>query len=163
MSNLFRLLKSLKLFENKGTLIKDKVVQLVDQIMFQINFPTKQHLLWSVVLVSIALAGCSTNEPPVESYGELTPDLQVDIERAVQKYIRCSVATSLTIDDGLRHVGRLAWTATELCEAKKLAIIQSMSESGASYEASLLYSSDSQVRATAAGIDAIQKARGADK
>ena len=163
LSSLFRLLKSLKLFENKGTLIKDRVVQLVEQIMFQINIRAKQHLFWSIVIASISLAGCSAKESPVGSYEELTPNLQAEIERAVQEYIRCSVATSLTIDDGLRHTGRLAWTATELCETQKLAIVQRMSESGATHEASLLYSSDSQVRATAAGIDAIQKARGADK
>ena len=131
--------------------------------MIQSNSLAKQHLFWLVVIASISLAGCSAKEPPAESYEALTPNLQVEIERTVQEYIRCSVATSLTIDDGLRHAGRLAWTATELCEAKKLAVIQRMSEGGASYEASIRYSSDSQVRATAAGIDAIQKARGADR
>mgnify|MGYP004255361257 CR=1 FL=1 len=163
MSRLFRSVKTVKLFRNKARLIKDRVVQLVEQIMFQINFLAKQYLFWSALIASIFLAGCSAKEPPVESYGELSPNLQVEIDRAVQEYIRCSVATSLTIDDGLRHAGRLAWTATELCEAKKLAVIQRMSEGGASYEASIRYSSDSQVRATAAGIDAIQKARGADR
>lgn len=131
--------------------------------MFQNNFLAKRHLFWAVVIAAVALAGCDAKNSPVESYGKLPPNLQVEIERAVQEYIRCSVATSLNIDDGLRHAGRLAWTATELCEAKKLAVIQRMSEGGASYEASLRYSSDSQVRATAAGIDAIQKARAADK
>ena len=131
--------------------------------MIKINCLAKQHLFWSAVIASILLAGCSAKDPPAQSYGELTPNLQVEIEKAIQEYIRCSVATSLAIDDGIRHAGRLAWTATELCEVKKLAVIQRMSEGGASYEASLIYSSDSQVRATAAGIDAIQKARGSDK
>jgi hypothetical protein len=137
-------------------------VLLVEKIMFRINCFLRPHLFWLVAITSIFLAGCSTDEPPVGSYEELSDNSQVEVERAVQAYIRCAVAKSVTIDDGRRHPGRLAWTATELCEEKKSGVIQRMSEGGASYEASLTYSSDSQVRATAAGIDAIQKARAAN-
>ena len=111
------------------------------------------------VLAPLVLTGCSSRDSSVDSHEELAPHSQAGVEQSVQKYIQCTIATSIQIDDGERHAGRLAWTASELCEAEKLLVIQTMSESGATHQAALIHASDSQVRATAAGIDAIQNSR----
>ncbi len=112
------------------------------------------------ILAITQLLGCANDSPSINSLEALGPSAQAGVEEAVQSYIRCSVATSIKIDDGKRHAGRLAWTATEMCESEKILLIQKMSQVGFSYDAALENASDSQVQAAAAGINAIQKTRG---
>jgi len=113
------------------------------------------------ILAISQLPGCTNDSPSIRSFETLEPFAQEEVEEAAQEYINCSVVTSIKIDDGERHAGRLAWTATEMCKSKKIALIQKMSKVGVTYDAALDYASDSQVQAAAAGIDAIQTTRGA--
>ena len=113
-----------------------------------------------VILSYLYIGGCTNQEAHLSSYDDLDLSAQEKVDRAVGKYIRCTAETSIRIDDGVRHVGRLAWTATEICDEHKQLIIQKMSEEGVTYDASIIHASDSQVSATAAGINAIQTSRG---
>ena len=118
------------------------------------------RLVFLPIIAVTQVLGCTNDSPSVSSLETLDPVAQTGVEEAVQTYIRCSVATSIKIDDGKRHVGRLAWTATEMCESKKILLVQKMSQAGLTYDTAIKKASDSQVHATAAGIEAIQTTRG---
>ncbi len=117
------------------------------------------RLVFVAILTVTQLPGCTNDGPSISSFEALDPLARASVEEAVENYIRCSAVTSIKIDDGKRHAGRLAWTATEMCESKKILLIQTMSQVGVTYDAALDYASDSQVQAAAAGIDAIQTTR----
>ena len=123
-------------------------------------FPQITRLVFLPILVITQVLGCTNDSPSVRSLEALDPVVQANVEEAVRNYIRCSVATSIKIDDGKRHVGRLAWTATEICESKKILLIQKMSQAGIAYDTAVENASDSQVQAAAAGIEALQTTRG---
>ncbi len=119
-----------------------------------------QLVVFLPVLAVSQILGCTHYSPSVNSLESLDTGVQADVEEALQNYIRCSVAASIKIDDGKRHAGRLAWTATEMCESKKVLLIQKMSQAGVTYDTAIENASDSQVQAAAEGIKAIQTARG---
>ena len=123
-------------------------------------FPQITRLVFLPIIAVTQVLGCTNDSPSVSSLEALDPVVQTQVEEAVQNYIRCAVETSIKIDDGKRKVGRLAWTATEMCESKKILLIQKMSQAGVSYDTAVKNASDSQVQATAAGIEAIQTTRG---
>ena len=119
------------------------------------------RLVFLPILAATQLPGCTNDSPSsVSSFEALDQMAQAGIEEAVQSYVSCSVVTSRKIDDGKRHVGRLAWTATEMCQSKRILLIQKMSRAGVTYDTAIKKASDSQVQATAAGIEAIQTTRG---
>ena len=122
--------------------------------------PQITRLVCLPILAATQVVGCTNDSPSVNSLETLDPLALAGVDEAVQNYIRCSVTTSIKIDDGKRHAGRLAWTATEMCESKKILLIQKMSQAGVSYDTAMKNASDSQVQATAAGIEAIQTTRG---
>ena len=122
--------------------------------------PQITRLILLPILAVTQVLGCTNDSPSLSTLKTLDPIVQADVEEAVQNYIRCSVATSIKIDDGKRHAGRLAWTATEMCESKKILLIQKMSQAGVPYDSAIDTASDSQVQAAAAGIVAIQTTRG---
>ena len=122
--------------------------------------PQITRLILLPILAVTQVLGCTNDSPSLSTLKTLDPIVQADVEEAVQNYIRCSVATSIKIDDGKRHAGRLAWTATEMCESKKILLIQKMSQAGVPYDSAIDNASDSQVQAAAAGIEAIQTTRG---
>ena len=133
---------------------------VTSQGILQRLFPQITRLVFLPILAVTQVLGCTNDSPSVSSLETLDPAAQTRVEEAVQNYIRCSVATSIKIDDGKRHVGRLAWTATEMCESKRILLIQKMSQAGVTYDTAIKKASDSQVRATAAGIKAVQTTRG---
>ena len=135
---------------------------MTSQGILQRLFPQITRLVFLPILAVTQVVGCTNDSPSVSSLETLGPVAQTDIEETVQNYIRCSVATSIKIDDGKRHVGRLAWTATEMCESKKILLIQKMSQAGVPYDTAVKKASDSQVQAAAEGIKAIQKTRGTE-
>ena len=133
---------------------------VTSQRILQRLFPQITRLVFLPILAVTQVLGCTNDSPSVSSLETLDPAAQTGVEEAVQNYIRCSVATSIKIDDGKRHAGRLAWTATEMCESKKILLIQKMSQAGVPYDSAIDNASDSQVQAAAAGIVAIQTTRG---
>jgi len=134
---------------------------VISQGILKHLFTPITRLVFLPILAATQLPGCANDSSSsVSSFEALDPVAQAGVEEAVQSYISCSVTTSKKIDTGKRHVGRLAWTATEMCESKKILLIQKMSQAGVTYDAALNYASDSQVQAAAAGIDAIQTTRG---
>ena len=130
------------------------------QGILQSLFPQITRLVFLPIIAVTQVLGCTNDSPSVSSLETLDSVAQTGVEEAVQTYIRCSVATSIKIDDGKRHAGRLAWTATEMCESKKILLIQKMSQAGVPYDTAVAKASDSQVQATAAGIETIQTTRG---
>jgi len=110
-------------------------------------------------LLTTTVVGCTEQRTKVESYESLSESAQNRVEAAVDGYIACSVNVALKLDKGRRNVGRLAWTASESCPNEKSDIVQTMVEQGASHDAAFAHASDSQVRATAIAITAIQNRR----
>ena len=111
------------------------------------------------LLVMTLVLGCARNQVRMESYEALPTSSQNRVQTAVQQYIQCSIQKVLELDDGQRHVGRLAWTASESCVLNKNKIIHAMVQGGTTNEAAFSYASDMQVKATAAAITAAQNKR----
>ena len=111
------------------------------------------------LLVSQLLFGCGREKPKIESYDSLTQASQTRVQTTVLRYVECSVRAVLILDKGRRHIGRLAWTASESCIAEKNNVIRTMVSEGTSNEAAFSYASDMQVQATAAAITAAQNKR----
>lgn len=106
-----------------------------------------------------AVVGCAGQETKVESYESLPGPAQNRVKAVVDSYISCSVNVALKLDKGRRNVGRLAWTASESCPNEKRDIVRTMVKQGASHDAAFAHASNSQVRATAMAITAIQNRR----
>ena len=111
------------------------------------------------LLVSQLLFGCAREKPKIESYDSLTQVSQTRVQTAVLRYVECSIRAVLILDKGRRHIGRLAWTASESCIAEKNNVVRTMVGEGTSNEAAFSYASDMQVQATAAAITAAQNKR----
>ena len=114
----------------------------------------------SILLTAIVTAmGCTAKPSKVDSYESLPEDARHRVQATVERYIECSVDIALKIDKGRRHLGRLAWTASEACVDEKDDIFRLMIKQGANYDAAHAHASDSQVQATAAAITAMQSRR----
>ena len=111
------------------------------------------------LLISQLLFGCAREKPKIESYDSLTQISQTRVQTAVFRYVECSIRAVLILDKGRRHIGRLAWTASESCVIEKNNILRTMVEEGTSNAAAFSYASDMQVQATAAAITAAQNKR----
>ena len=111
------------------------------------------------LLVSQLIFGCTREKPKIESYDSLTQVSQTRVQIAVLRYVECSVRAVLILDKGRRHIGRLAWTASESCSTEKNNIIRALVEEGTSNATAFSYASDMQVQATAAAITAAQNKR----
>ena len=111
------------------------------------------------LLISQLLFGCAREKPKLESYDSLTQVSQTRVQTTVLRYVKCSIRAILILDKGRRHIGRLAWTASESCAAEKNNIIRTMVGEGTSNATAFSYASDMQVQATAAAITAAQNKR----
>ena len=112
-----------------------------------------------LLTATVIMMGCTGKQTKVDSYESLSEDARHRVHAAVERYIECSVDMALKIDKGRRHLGRLAWTASEACVDEKDDIFRLMIKQGANYNAAHAHASDSQVEATAAAITAMQSRR----
>ena len=112
-----------------------------------------------LLTATVTVMGCTGKQATVDSYESLPEDARHRVQSSVERYIECSVNMALKIDKGRRHLGRLAWTASEACVDEKDDIFRLMIKQGANYDAAHTHASDSQVQATAAAITAMQNRR----
>ena len=112
-----------------------------------------------LLTATVAVMGCTGKQAKVDSYEALSEDARHRVQATVERYIECSVNMALKIDKGRRHLGRLAWTASEACVDENDDIFRLMIKQGANHAAAHTHASDSQVQATAAAITAMQNRR----
>ena len=112
-----------------------------------------------LLTATVIVVGCTGKQTKVDSYESLPENARHRVHATVERYIECSVNMALKIDKGRRHLGRLAWTASEACVNEKDDILRLMIKQGANYNAAHAHASDSQVEATAAAITAMQSQR----
>ena len=102
---------------------------------------------------------CTPTHKKLESYNSLTESSQRLVQKAVAAYVQCAVQKMLKLDKGKRHVGHLAWTASEACSEEKNNIVHIMVLEGTTNATAFSYANDTQVRAAAAAIEDAQKRR----